>query len=313
MSDLIGLPERASKAAAQVDYLFLFLIGVSLFFAILIFVLIAYFAFKYRRRTPDQVGAPGKEPVALELTWMLIPFLITIVMFAWGAKVYSDRFYPPETAEKIFVVGKQWMWKIQHQSGAREINELHVPAGRPIRLIMTSEDVIHSFFVPAFRSKMDVIPGRYTTYWFEADKLGSFPFYCAEYCGTDHSRMKGRLIVMKPAAFAGWLGAARPGESMASQGEKLFTQLACGACHQEAATAQGPPLAGVFGKPRPISGEKTIMADESYLRTSILTPGAQVLAGYQPTMPTYQGQLNEEELLQLIAYLRSLGTGERKQ
>ncbi len=312
MLSLQFLPVRASAAAASVDYLFLFLLGVAAFFSLLIFVLIFYFAIRYRRRSADEVPPLVKEPFSLEVAWIVIPFVITVAIFLWGAKLFSDQFHPPANAEEIFVVGKQWMWKLQHQEGNREINELHIPVGRPIKLVMTSEDVIHDFFVPALRVKKDVLPGRYTSIWFEANRPGQYHFFCSQYCGTDHSLMKGWVTVMEPADYERWLTAGTSRESMAASGQRLFQQLECSTCHQAAETANGPSLAGVFGKPQMLAGGKSVIADEAYLRDSIVNPRAQIVAGYPPLMPTYRGQVNEEQLLQLIAYIKSLEAPERK-
>ncbi len=306
------MPVRASTSAAGVDYLFLFLLGVAAFFSVLIFALIFYFAIRYRRRSEDEVARLVREPVALEVTWIVIPFILTVIIFLWGAKLFSDQYHPPADAEEVFVVGKQWMWKLQHQEGNREINELHIPVGRPIKLVMTSEDVIHDFFVPAFRVKKDVIPGRYTSIWFEADRPGQYHFFCSQYCGTDHSLMKGMVTVMEPAAYEQWLNSGSTNESMASSGQRLFDRLDCNSCHREADTVIAPTLAGVFGKELMLEGGKKVVADEAYLRDSILNPRAEIAAGYGPVMPTYQGQVNEEQLLQLIAYIKSLGAVERK-
>ncbi len=312
MLSLPFFPERASAAALSVDYLFLFLLAVGVFFSVLIFALIFYYAVRYRRRSADEVPPLVHEPFALEVAWIVIPFIITIAIFVWGAKLFSDQFHPPANAEEVFVVGKQWMWKLQHQEGNREIDELHVPVGRPIKLVMTSEDVIHDFFVPAFRVKKDVLPGRYTSIWFQADKPGRYHFFCSQYCGTDHSLMKGWVTVMEPTAYEQWLGAGAASESMAVSGQRLFQQLECTSCHQETDTPNGPSLMGVFGRPQMLQGGRSVVADEAYLRDSIVNPRAQILAGYRPLMPTYQGQVNEEQILQLIAYIKSLGAPERK-
>jgi len=304
--------ERASTAASSVDHLFYFLLAVSAFFLTLIFALLFYFAIRFRRRHPGQLAEKINEPLALEITWIVIPFLITVVMFVWGAKLYSDQSRPPANAEEIFVVGKQWMWKLQHQEGNREINELHIPIGRPIKLVMTSEDVIHDFFVPAFRVKKDVLPGRYTSIWFEANKTGTYHFFCSQYCGTDHARMTGWVTVMEPADYERWLNEGVPRETMVTSGERLFHRLGCSSCHQSADTGRGPALTGIFGKTRVLQDGRTAVADEAYLRESIINPRARMIAGYQSVMPTFQGQLSEEQLLQLIAYVKSLAIPERK-
>ncbi len=305
------VPQQASTSAASVDHLFYFLIGVGGFFSVLIFALIFYFAVKYRRRDDDAIPPLIHEPAALEAAWILIPFILTVIIYLWGAKLYSDQSQPPATAEEIFVVGKQWMWKLQHIEGNREINELHVPVGRPIRLVMTSEDVIHDFFVPAFRVKKDVLPGRYTGIWFQATKTGTYHFFCSQYCGTDHSLMKGWVTVMEPADYEQWLRKGETGESMAVLGQRLFQRLECDSCHQTTDTNRGPSLLGVFRKTRVIQGAGAVVADEDYLRESILNPRAKILAGYQPLMPSYEGQVSADEVLELIAYIKSLRAPER--
>jgi cytochrome c oxidase subunit 2 len=307
-SNLPLFPPQASTFAAQVDGLYAFLVAVSVVFGGLIVCLLVYFAVKYRRRT--ELGQPGPihEDVRLELLWTFIPLALTMTMFAWGASLYVTMSSPPEAALQIHVVGKQWMWKFQHPEGPREINELHVPVGQPVQLVMTSEDVIHSVYVPAFRIKMDAVPGRYTTTWFEATKIGVFHLFCAEYCGTNHAGMIGRVVVMSPAEYAQWLSGGATEETPVQMGERLFQQLGCHTCHRADAGGQGPTLVGVFGQPvRLQSGEETV-ADDAYLRESILRPNAKIVAGYPPIMPTFQGQISEEGILHILAYIRSLGT-----
>jgi len=308
-------PENASTMAGQVDALFFFLIGVSAFFGILIAVLVVWLAIRYRRRGADAVGTPVHGMLSLEIVWTVIPFALAMVMFFWGARVYVGMARPPDDAHEIFVVGKQWMWKLQHLEGRREINELHVPVGQPIKLTMTSEDVIHSFFVPAFRIKADVVPGRYSTTWFEATQTGEYHLFCAEYCGTQHSHMIGRIVVMDPADFQDWLGGASgaPGAaptSLADVGGRLFTQKGCISCHKGTAGAMGPSLNGLFGKQVRLADGGSAVADASYVRESILSPQAKIVAGYGPIMPIFQGQLSEEEVLALVQYIRSLGGDE---
>ncbi len=302
-------PEQASTLAERVDALYYFLVGVSALFASLIFLLLIFFAIKYRRRSSTERPRTILGDLRLELLWTLIPLGIAMVMFTWGARLYFTSFQPPAGALEIAVVGKQWMWKFQHPEGQREIDELHIPVGRPVKLTMTSEDVIHSFFVPAFRVKMDVLPGRYTTLWFEATKTGAYHLFCTQYCGTQHSGMIGQVVVMKPVEYQKWLGGAL-GESVGSAGERLFQQLGCQSCHLEDGRGAGPSLVGVFGKPVQLQGGKTAVADEDYLRESILNPGAKIVAGYQPVMPTFQGRIREEELLQIIAYIKGLRRAE---
>ena len=299
-------PQQASAQAGQVDAVYFFLVAVSAFFSLLIAGLIAIFAAKYYRRHPDEVGVAIHGSLALELMWTIIPLGIVMVMFAWGAKVFFDLYRAPAGAMEIFVVGKQWMWKVQHADGQREINELHVPVGRPVKLIMGSEDVIHSFFIPNFRVKADVVPGRYNTLWFEATKPGRYHLFCAEYCGTQHSGMIGWVYAMEPAEYQAWLGGGPPSDSPVAAGEKLFTSLACITCHTDDATARGPSLTNLIGTKVQLQGGAVAVADDGYLRESIVNPQAKIVAGYQPIMPTFQGLVTEEQLLQLIAYVKSL-------
>jgi cytochrome c oxidase subunit II len=292
--------------AARVDALYFFLVALSAFFFVLIAAFVIFFAFRYRRRSADAVGAKVPSALALELAWTLIPLVIAIGIFVWSAGLYVSMSRAPAETLDIYAVGKQWMWKFQHLEGQREINELHVPAGRAVRLTMTSEDVIHSFFVPEFRVKADVLPGRYTTVWFNATKPGRYHLFCAEYCGTKHSGMVGAVIVMELAEFQAWLGGGSEG-TLAETGQKLFTDLACASCHRGDSQGRGPVLDGVFGKPVVLTTGQVVTADEGYLRESILNPGAKIAQGFQPIMPTFQGLVSEEQLLQLMEYIKTLG------
>ena len=300
-------PEQASAQAAQVDGIYFFMLAVTAFFSLLIAGLVVLFAIKYRRRHKDEIGADIHGSLALELLWTIIPFCITMVMFAWGVKVFYEMYRPPAGAMEIYVVGKQWMWKVQHMDGLREINELHVPVGRPVKLILASEDVLHSFYIPAFRVKADVIPGRYNHLWFTATKPGRYHLFCAEYCGTTHSGMIGWVQAMEPTEFQTWLGGGNASDTPAAAGAKLFDDLVCSSCHRDDALARAPQLKGLFGKTVQLQNGATAVADESYIRESIVNPQAKVVAGFQPIMPTFQGLVTEEQLLQLIAYVRSLG------
>lgn len=305
------LPETASTVAGQVDAIYYVLIAISAFFSIGIAVAIVVFAIRYRRSAAARQSTPTTEGfLAMELTWTIIPFVILMAIFAWGARVFVGMHTPPEDALQVYIVGKQWMWKTQHVEGRREINELHVPIGRPVKLVMTSEDVIHSFFIPAFRVKQDAVPGRYTSLWFEATRPGRYHLFCAEYCGSQHSRMIGSVIAMEPAEFQRWLsgatGAGGGAASMAAAGEALFEQLGCATCHRADSGARGPSLVGLFGSEVQLADGTTTTADEAYLREAILNPQAKVVAGYQPIMPTFKGLVSEDGLLQLIAYIRSL-------
>jgi len=299
-------PESASTIASRVDALYFFLLAIAIFFSLLIAGLIVYFAVKFHRRQPDEVGARIHGSLVLELAWTAVPLLIVLVIFVWGASVFFAMARPPDETLDIYVVGKQWMWKFQHLDGQREINELHVPVGRAVKLIMTSEDVIHDLFVPAFRTKADVLPGRYTTIWFQPTKPGTYHLFCAEYCGTRHSGMTGRVVVMDSTEYQTWLSGGAPEGSLAESGAKLFASLACNTCHRPDAQGRGPVLEGLFGKSVTLQNGETVTVDESYVRESILTPAAKVAAGFQPIMPTFQGLVTEEQLLELIEYVKSL-------
>ncbi|MFQ5604154.1 MAG: cytochrome c oxidase subunit II [bacterium] len=300
------LPEQASTLAGKIDLLYFFLVLVSLFFAALIFFLIYIFVVKYRRRSEDEVPKELPGLLKLELLWTIIPLILVLVVFAWGASLYFTSYSPPEDVLEIFVVGKQWMWYVQHPTGQREINELHVPIDRAVKLTMATEDVIHSFYIPAFRIKKDVVPGRYTTMWFEATKPGEYHLFCAEYCGTKHSEMRGRVVVMEPNDYQNWLSGGAGTEPMKVSGEKKFQQLACHTCHKEVPGARGPSLVGIFGQPVLLESGQTMLVNEDYIRESILTPNAKIKAGFKPVMPTFKGQIDEISLLQITAYIKSL-------
>jgi len=299
-------PEQASSVASRVDALYFFMLGVATFFTVLIFCAIVFLALYYRR-SAHRHRARGHSGMVwmLEVVWIGIPFALAMVMFSWGADLYFDIEVPPSDTLEIQVVGKQWMWKTQHPQGRREINELHIPIGRPIRLRMISEDVIHSFYIPAFRVKQDVLPGRYTSLWFKATKPGKYYLFCAEYCGTNHASMSGHVYAMKPADYAQWL-AGSSDEPPASAGEQLFTNFRCHTCHFQGPDARCPTLQNLFGSTVRLADGRTVTADESYLRESIMDPGAKVVAGFQSVMPTYQGQLTEEQVFQLVEYIKSL-------
>jgi cytochrome c oxidase subunit II len=306
-------PPSASATSSHVDELFFVLTGITLFFTSLIFLCIFYFMVKYRRRSERERPPRIEGSNALEIVWSVIPALICAVLFGWAASVYFRDSRPPLGSVEVFVVGKQWMWHLQHPEGPREINTLHVPVNVPVRLTMTSEDVIHDFFVPAFRMKMDVLPGRYTQEWFEATTPGAYHLFCAQYCGTLHSGMIGWIYVMTPADYAQWLQENSASESMAQTGERLFVEIGCAECHAADGTGSGPSLQGRFGNPVILRGGETRVMDEDYVRQAILNPNSLPLAGYPAIMPTFQGQLNEEQILQLIAYIKSSRPEERTQ
>ena len=299
-------PVGASSVSGEMDMLYLFIVAVCAFFTVLVAALVVYFTLRFKRRHPTEVGADIHGSLTLELAWTFIPFVLSMVMFGWGAKVFFDLASPPANAMEIFVVGKQWMWKVQHPEGVREINELHVPVGRPVRLTMGSEDVLHDFSIPAFRVKMDVVPGKLTTMWFEATKVGTYHIFCAEYCGTKHSGMIGTVTVMTPQDYEAWLAGGRSTGTAAQNGERLFSDLACNTCHKPDTTGRGPSLLGVFGSKVKLNDGRTVVADENYLRESIMNSQAKVVEGYQGIMPTFQGMVTEENLMQLIAYIKTL-------
>jgi cytochrome c oxidase subunit II len=300
------LPPGASSVSTEMDLLYLFITAVSAFFTVLVAALVVFFAIKFHRRHPDEVGADIHGSLALELTWTFIPFVLAMVMFVWGADLFFRLSRPPADAMEMFVVGKRWMWKVQHPDGAREINEMHVPIGRNIKLTMGSEDVLHDYSIPAFRVKMDVVPGKLTTLWFQATKPGTYHLFCAEYCGTKHAGMVGSVIAMTPQDYEAWLAGGRSTGTPAQNGERLFADLACNTCHKQDSTGRGPTLHGVFGSQVALANGQLVTADENYLRESIMNSQAKVVAGYQPIMPAFQGMVSEENLLQLIAYIKTL-------
>jgi cytochrome c oxidase subunit II len=312
MQSLPFQPEQASSIARSVDQLYFFLTAVTLFFTALIFSVIFYFMIKYRRRSPDERPKAIEGSFPLEVLWTAIPTLIVAVIFVWSSTLYFRNAEPPKGSMEIFVTGKQWMWKVEHPEGQREINELHVPLGRPVKLTITSEDVIHDFFVPAFRVKKDVLPGRFTSLWFEATKVGTFHLFCAQYCGAFHAGMIGSIVVQEPDEYERWLAGGAPGESMEQAGEKVYQASGCPTCHLADGTGLGPSLLGVFGHPVRLTTGETVTADDAYMRESILLPKAKVVLGYSPIMPSFQGQLTEEQLNNVIAYLRALGKAQPK-
>jgi cytochrome c oxidase subunit 2 len=306
MNDFRLFPVQASTLAPQVDYIFFFLVALTVFFTFAIAATIVAFMIKFRRRSHDERphGIHGSN--LLEFTWSIIPFIIAIGVFAWGAVLYANIRRPPDDALHVNVVGKQWMWKVQHMEGKREINELHIPVGRPVQLTLASEDVIHSFYVPAFRTKMDAVPGRYTLTWFEATQPGEYHLFCAEYCGTLHSGMIGKIIAMEAADFQAWLADDKSQISVEQAGEQLFQQQGCASCHLGGPSARGPMLGGIYGRTVTLADGSRVKVDDNYLRESILNPSAKLVEGYQPIMPTFQGLLSEESVMQLIAYVKSL-------
>ncbi|HVX64545.1 MAG TPA: cytochrome c oxidase subunit II [Pirellulales bacterium] len=313
MKDLVLFPPQASTTAHQVDLLFYFLISVCGAVGLLVAFLLIFFAVRYRRR-PDQSEAPAetKASHALEWFWTLSPVGAFLVMFVWGADLYLGAFRSPEDATTVYCVGKQWMWKFQHPEGQREINTLHVPVGQPIKVLLTSEDVIHSFFVPAFRVHMDVLPNRYSSAWFEATTPGRYHLFCSQYCGTSHANMIGTVVAMPAADYQAWLEEHAEG-SLALEGRKTLLKYRCLSCHSADERARAPVLEGLYGRTVPLRDGRTARVDEAYLRESIMHPAAKVVAGFQAIMPTFEGQISEEEIVSLIAYFKSLQPGETPQ
>jgi cytochrome c oxidase subunit 2 len=302
-------PVQASTMAPQVDSLYFFIVAVTAFFAVLVSALVMFFAIKYRDDTGLKVGADIHGSVPLEIGWSLIPFVIAMLIFAWSSVVYFKTVRPPDQTLEIYATGKRWMWRFQHTDGMREINALHVPLGRPIKVTFTAEDVIHDLYIPAFRVKADAIPGRYSSIWFEPTAAGEYHLFCAEYCGTNHSAMIGTVYVMEPGEYQAWLASGGLTGTMQARGEQLFQQLACTTCHRSDNTGRGPSLVGVFGAQVRLSNGQTVVADEGYIRESILTPQMKQVEGYGPLMPTFQGLVNEDGMLSLIEYVKSLSGG----
>jgi len=304
-------PTQASTLAPEVDNLYLGIVAITAFFAVVVVIFVVYFAIKYRDDTGDKVGAPITGSMPLELGWSLIPFFISIGIFVWASVVFFHIVRAPDQTLDIYSTGKRWMWRFQHIDGQREINELHVPVGRPIRVVFTSEDVLHDLFIPAFRVKADAVPGRYSAIWFEPTQVGEYHIFCAEYCGTRHSGMIGTVYVMEQADYQAWLsgGGGLTGGTMLQQGEALFTQLACVTCHLPDGTGRGPSLVGVYGSTVTLDNGSTVAADETYLRESILTSQAKTVKGYEHIMPTFQGLINEDGVAALIEYIKSMQAG----
>jgi cytochrome c oxidase subunit 2 len=300
-------PEQASSFAWQVDLLYFYIIAVCLFFGLAVVIAVTYFAMKYREKekfaSPEEIHGSN----VLELTWTIIPFIIAMTIFVFGTYVFINLYRIPADTMDIYVVGKQWMWKFQHGTGQREINELHIPAGRKIKLIMTTEDVIHDVFIPAFRTKADVVPGRYTYLWFEATKPGKYHLYCAEYCGLNHSGMTGWVYVMEPRDYDNWLAGNVTNQTPVQSGQDLFeNKLGCASCHQDTNQGRGPSLKGTYGKERKLENGQSIKVDDNYIRDSIVNPQGNIAEGYQPIMPTFKGQITEDQLNHIVEYIKSL-------
>jgi cytochrome c oxidase subunit 2 len=312
LTNFAVIPPEASRIAPQVDALLVFMTLVSLVGLVLVALLMTAFSIMYRReRHPVAVQIEGST--LLEATWTIIPLGLFLVMFVWGSVLYFRIYTPPPNAMNIYVVGKQWMWKAEHPGGQHEINSLHVPINKPIQITLISQDVFHSFSIPAFRVKREAIPGRYTTVWFEPTQVGTYHLFCTQYCGTSHSAMIGDVTVQTPEDYKKWLAGSTSGESLAQNGERLFTSLSCAACHNGQPDARGPSLANVYGSKLTLTTGDPVLVDEAYLRQAILNPSAHVTQGYAPIMPTYQGQVSEEGLISLVEYIKNLNSNYRVQ
>ena len=306
LSGIPFFPEQASTLAPEVDALYVFVTAVTAFFALLVIVFVIVFAIKYRDRTGDRVGAPLVGSIPLELVWSIVPFFISMAIFGWSTVVFFHTVRGPDNTLEIYSTGKQWMWRFQHIDGQKEINELHVPLGVPVKVIFTSEDVLHSLYVPAFRIKADAIPGRYSSVWFTPTKVGEYHLFCAEYCGTQHSGMIGHVVVMEQDDYQTWLSGGGSGLSMRARGEELFQQLGCASCHLSDGAGRGPSLAAKYGTQETLSNGVRMNVDDTYIRESVLTPQMKLVAGYGPVMPTFQGRINEEGLMSLIEFIKSI-------
>lgn len=302
-------PEQASTMAVQVDRLFGALLAVSLSMLVVLTVLIVFFSIRYRRR-PNALHMAPEPKEGKEIVWTGGLLLLFLGLFVWAARIYVTETQAPPDALTIQGIGKQWMWQFQHAGGQREINELHVPAGKPVKVVLATQDVIHSFYVPAFRIKQDVVPGRHTSAWFTATRTGRFHLFCAEYCGLDHARMGGQVVVMEPAEYENWLSGGSGNLTPAARGEKLFARLGCRGCHGERAGSFAPSLAGIFGTRATLRDGSRVTVDEAYMRESILAPDKQVAAGFEPVMPSFAGSVSEADLQDLIAYIKSLSPKE---
>jgi cytochrome c oxidase subunit 2 len=299
-------PEQASNLAPEVDNLYFFVTAVTAFFALIVVVAVIVFAIKYRDPTGEKVGAPITGSIPLELGWSIIPFFISMAIFGWATIVFFHLVRAPDQTLNIYSTGKRWMWRFQHIDGQSEINQLHVPLGRPVKVVFTSEDVLHSLYIPAFRVKADAIPGRYSSVWFTATRVGEYHLFCAEYCGTKHSGMIGSVVVMEPNDYQAWLSGGGSGMSMAARGEQLFQQLGCVGCHLNDGSGRGPSLVGKYGAQETLANGTAVTVDDTYIRESILTPQTKLVAGYGPVMPTFQGLVNEQGLMSLIEFIKSL-------
>src|SRR5580698_7105400 len=312
LTEFALFPPQASAIAPYMDAFYFFLVLISLVGLVLVGLMVGCFSIMFRKeKNPQATHIEGST--LLEATWTIIPLALFMVCFVWGALLYFRIYNPPTNAMNIYVVGKQWMWKAEHPGGQHEINSLHVPMGKPVRLTMISQDVFHSYSIPAFRVKREVIPGRYTTVWFTATKPGTYHLFCTQYCGTLHSQMIGEVTVLTPEDYQAWTAGSTSGMSLAQNGERLFASLGCNSCHSGNAAARGPNLAEAYASKVQLQNGSYATIDDAFLRDSILNPTMHVMAGYAPIMPTYQGQISEEGLIDLVEYIKTLNSNYRVQ
>ncbi len=298
-------PDQASTVAGRVDALMIFMLALACAITLIVTTLVVVFSIRYRRRSPNEVAQQTKGSNRLEFAWSAIPFALAMVVFFWGANLYFELSRPPDDSTEVYVIGRQWMWKFVHATGQEEINELHVPINKNIKLTMTAQDVIHDLFVPDFRVKDDVLPERYTTAWFNATKPGQYHLFCSQYCGTNHAEMIGWVYALTAEDYQSWANGG-PTSNPAAAGAQLFQSLGCAQCHKPDNSGPGPSLVVLFGSRVQLADGSTLVADENYIRESVMNPNAKVVAGYQPIMPTFQGRINDDQMVQLIAYIKSL-------
>lgn len=294
--------------AGPVDTLVLVILLLSLAIAVGIAGLIVVFVVKYRRRADAEVPAATGGSHRLEVVFITVPLVLALGVYYYATRLYLKMETPPPNTINVEIVAKQWMWLVQYPQGQQEIDQLHVPVGEPVRLTLISEDVIHDFYVPDFRLHQDVLPGRYTTLWFQADRVGTYHLLCSQYCGLNHASMTGWVYAMAPADYETWLTSGTAFNSPASRGAKLFQQLGCSVCHREDSQSRAPNLEGLYGHPVLLQNGQTVIADDNYIRTKILDPNAQLPVGYQPIMPSFRGRVSEADINDLIAYIKSLGS-----
>src|SRR6202048_2754536 len=305
-------PPEASAISPYMDAFYFFLIAISAVGMIAVIILVFGFSIMFRKeKNPAATHIEGST--LLEATWTIIPLALFMVCFVWGALLYFRIYNPPTNAMNIYIVGKQWMWKAEHPGGQHEINALHIPIGRPVQLTMISQDVFHSFSIPDFRVKREVIPGRYSTVWFEATTPGTYHIFCTQYCGTNHSVMIGEVTVLSPDDYQKWTQESTSGMSLAQNGGRLFASMGCNAGHSGSAAARGPSLAGVYGSKLQLTNGSQVLVNDAYLRDSILNPSQHITAGYAPIMPTYQGQISEDGLIDLVEYIKAIQSNSRVQ